>query len=119
MVVIGAGAAGVPCALAAADAGAKLRLFRKRARRFLRATRDSLRPHECCRQGCCVSWLTEQCAWRSHRDQLELWANNSGEALHWLWDKATEAGCQVVDTTKKMDEQHLGYRRAACFLFRI
>ena len=118
VVVIGAGAAGVPCALAAADAGAKVALIQKESQAVSQGnTCDSLEAStSTAGKAAVMSWLTEQCAWRSHRDQLELWANNSGEALHWLWDKATEAGCQVVDTTKKwtsnisvIDEQPVSY----------
>ena len=118
VVVIGAGAAGVPCALAAADAGAKVALIQKESQAVSQGnTCDSLEAStSAAGKAAVMSWLTEQCAWRSHRDQLELWANNSGEALHWLWDKATEAGCQVVDTTKKwtsnisvIDEQPVSY----------
>ena len=118
VVVIGAGAAGVPCALAAAEAGASVALIQKESQAVSQGnTCDSLEAStSAAGKAAVMSWLTEQCAWRSHREQLELWANNSGEALHWLWDKATEAGCQVVDTTKKwttsistIDEQPVSY----------
>ena len=104
IVVVGAGAAGVPCALAAAESGAKVALVQKESKAISQGnTCDSLVADQTDEAGraAVVSWVTEQCAWRSHRDQVNLWANNSGEALKWLWDKSTEAGCQIVDTTAK------------------
>lgn len=104
IVVVGAGAAGVPCALAAAESGAKVALVQKESKAISQGnTCDSLLADQTDEAGraAVVSWVTEQCAWRSHRDQVNLWANNSGEALKWLWDKSTEAGCQIVDTTAK------------------
>ena len=104
IVVVGAGAAGVPCALAAAEQGAKVALIQKESQAISQGnTCDSLLADQTDEAGraAVVSWITEQSAWRSHRDQVSLWAENSGEALKWLWNKSEEAGCQIQDTTAK------------------
>ena len=109
IVVVGAGAAGVPCALAAAEAGAKVALIQKESLAISQGnTCDSLILDSADPEGtgpagvaAVASWITEQCVWRSHREQVDLWAKNSGEALTWLWEKATEAGCSIQDTTAK------------------
>lgn len=104
IVIVGAGAAGVPCALSAFEQGAKVALLQKESKAISQGnTCDSILVDESDPAGVAatVSWISEECDWRSHREQVELWAHNSGEALKWLWDKSTEAGCQIVDTTKK------------------
>lgn len=104
IVVVGAGAAGVPCAMAAFEQGAKVALLQKESQAISQGnTCDSILADESDPAGVAatVSWITEECDWRSHREQVDLWAYNSGEALKWLWDKATEAGCQIQDTTAK------------------
>lgn len=102
IVVVGAGAAGVPCAMAAAEQGASVALVTKESSAISHGnTANSLVLPDTSTAGvnAVISWITEQSAWRSHREQLELWANNSGEALQWLWNKSEEAGCQINDTT--------------------
>lgn len=109
IVVVGAGAAGVPCALKAAEDGASVALIQKEVHAVSQGnTCDSLilatedqEGTEPAGVAAVVSWITEQCAWRSHREQVDLWAKNSGEALKWLWDKGTEAGCSMQDTTAR------------------
>jgi len=39
--------------------------------------------------------------YRGKREQVELWAKNSGEAIKWMLDLATAEGAQVSDTTMK------------------
>lgn len=104
VVVIGAGAAGVPAALSAFEAGAKVALLQKESNVVSQGnTCDSIILEESDPAGvqAVVSLITEDCAHRSDRRQVELWAENSGEALKWLWDIAEKAGAQVVDSTAK------------------
>lgn len=119
IVIVGAGAAGVPCALAASEKGAHVALIQKENQAVSHGnTCDSLVLPDTSEAGknAVISWITEQAAWRPHREQLELWANNSGEALHWLWEKSEAAGCQIKDTTaqwttpiKTIDGQSITY----------
>lgn len=104
IVVVGAGAAGVPCALAAFEAGAKVALIQKQSTAISQGnTCDSILLDKSDPAGveAVVSMITQDCCHRSYREQVQLWAYNSGEALTWLWDIAQKAGAQVVDSTKK------------------
>ena len=102
--VVGAGAAGVPAALSAFEAGAKVALLQKEATAISQGnTCDSIILDQTDPAGveAVVSLITEDCCHRSDREQVRLWAYNSGEALQWLWDIAQKAGAQVVDSTAK------------------
>lgn len=104
VVVVGAGAAGVPAALSAFEAGAKVALLQKEATAISQGnTCDSIILDQTDPAGveAVVSLITEDCCHRSDREQVRLWAYNSGEALQWLWDIAQKAGAQVVDSTAK------------------
>ncbi|SEO55820.1 FAD-dependent oxidoreductase [Denitrobacterium detoxificans] len=104
IVVIGAGAAGVPCALSAFEKGAKVALLQKEKTAISQGnTCDSIDIANSDPAGvqACISLTTQDCCHRTRREQAELWANNSYEALKWLWDIAQKAGAQTVDTTAK------------------
>ena len=119
VVVVGAGAAGVPAAAAAFEAGAKVALLQKEAKASSQGnTCDSILLDESDPAGVAAvaSLINQDCAHRSRRDQVMLWANNSGEALKWLWDLGEKAGAQMVDATAKwtsniqeIDGYHIGY----------
>ncbi len=104
VVVVGAGAAGVPAAGAAFEAGAKVALLQKEDAAVSQGnTCDSVLIDETAPEGVAAlaSLVTQDCDHRSHWDQVQLWAQNSGEALKWLWDLGEKAGAQMVDTTAK------------------
>lgn len=104
VVVIGAGAAGVPAAISAFQAGAKVALLQKEATAISQGnTCDSIILDGTAPGGveAVVSLVNADCCHLSDRDQVRLWAYNSGEALKWLWDIGTKAGCQMVDSTAK------------------
>ena len=104
VVVIGAGAAGVPAALSAFEAGAKVALLQKEATAVSQGnTCDSIIAEETSPAGieAVVSLITEDCCHRPDREQVRMWAYKSGEALKWLWDIAEKAGAQVTDTTAR------------------
>lgn len=104
VVVVGAGAAGVPAAISAFQAGARVALLQKEATAISQGnTCDSIIVEESDPAGveAVVSLITEDSCHRSHREQVRLWAYNSGEALKWFWDIAGQAGAQVVDSTAK------------------
>ena len=104
VVVVGAGAAGVPAAISAFQNGASVAVLQKTATAVSQGnTCDSILVDESDPAGieAVISLITEDSCHRSQRDQVKLWAYNSGEALQWLWDIAEEAGAQVTDTTAK------------------
>lgn len=119
VVVIGAGAAGVPAAISAFEAGAKVALLQKESDASSQGnTCDSILVDESDPSGvsAVASLINQDCAHRSHHDQVRLWADNSGEALKWLWDLGEKAGAKMVDATAKwtsaiqeVDGYHINY----------
>ena len=104
VVVVGAGAAGVPAAISAFQAGVKVALLQKEdAASSQGNTCDSVLKDESDPAGVAAvaSLINQDCSHRSRHDQVMLWANNSGEALKWLWDLGEQAGAQMVDSTAK------------------
>lgn len=104
IVVIGAGAAGVPAAYSAFQNGAKVALLQKESTAISQGnTADSIIVDQSDPAGvqAVVSLITQDSCYRSYREQVELWANNSYEALQWMWDIAQKSGAKVSDTTKK------------------
>lgn len=100
IVVIGAGSPGVPCALKAAEEGARVALIQKEPEAAacgnfgagIDITRSDPADVESL-----VSLLMAVSAHRPKRELIETWAKNSGEALQWLIKRSQEAGAQVVD----------------------
>lgn len=104
VVVIGAGAAGVPAAISAFQEGARVALLQKEATAISQGnTCDSILFDETAPGGveAVVSLINSDCCHRSDREQVRLWAYNSGEALKWLWEIGEKAGAQMVDSTAK------------------
>ena len=104
VVVVGAGAAGVPAAISAFQAGVKVALLQKEDTASSQGnTCDSVLKDESDPAGVAAvaSLINQDCSHRSRHDQVMLWANNSGEALKWLWDLGEQAGAQMVDSTAK------------------
>ncbi len=104
VVVIGAGAAGVPAAISAHEAGAKVALLQKEATAVSQGnTCDSIIVDQTAPGGveAVVSLINADCCHLSDREQVRLWAYNSGEALKWLWNIGEQAGAQMVDSTAK------------------
>lgn len=119
VVVVGAGASGVPCALAAAEKGAKVAVLQKESRAvsqgnfcagILRETSDPAG----------VAAVTSAYVASNHhtakREIVDIWAKNSGEAVSWLFDRAQKAGAQVMDfgnanqmAVTNMNGYHLDY----------
>ena len=84
VVVIGAGAAGVPAAISAHEAGAKEALRQKEATAVSQGnTCDSIIVDQTAPGGveAVVSLIHADCCHLSDREQVRLWASNSGEAL--------------------------------------
>lgn len=100
VVVIGAGSPGVPCALRAAELGAKVAILQKEAEAAACGNfgagilLDESEPADVERL---VSILVERSDHRAKREAIEMWAKNSGRAVKWLIEQAKEAGAQVMD----------------------
>lgn len=119
VVVVGAGASGVPAAISAYEAGARVALIQKESTAISQGnTSDSILLDESEPAGVAAveSLINQDCAHRSRRDQVDLWAHNSGEALRWLWNLGEKAGAQMVDATMKwtaaiqqVDGYHISY----------
>ena len=104
VVIVGAGAAGVPAAISAAQAGASVALIQKESTAISQgntATGILLDQSDPAGVEAVVSTLLGKHEYRGKREQVELWAKNSGEAITWLFDLAKQAGAQVSDTTAK------------------
>ena len=104
IVIVGAGAAGVPAAITAREAGATVALIQKEATAISQgntATGILLDTSDEAGVEAVVSRLLKDHQYRGKREQVELWAKNSGEAIKWVLDLATAEGAQVSDTTMK------------------
>ena len=104
VVIVGAGAAGVPAAISAEEAGATVALIQKEATAISQgntATGILLDGSDPAGVSAVVSTLLKEHQFRGNRAQVELWAKNSGEAITWIFDLAQKVGAQVSDTTKK------------------
>ena len=104
VVIVGAGAAGIPAAITAKEAGASVAVIQKESTAISQgntATGILLDKSDPAGVEAVVSKLISEHDFRAKREQVELWAKNSGEAITWLFNLAQQCGAQVSDTTKK------------------
>lgn len=107
VVVIGAGASGVPAALSAFEAGAKVALLQKESQAIAQGNSGSgidLATSDPADIANLVSQLIADSQHRPNRELVELWAQNSGEAVKWVIEKSLEGGAQVID---QGNQQHM------------
>ncbi len=107
VVVVGAGAAGVPAALSAFEAGAKVALLQKESQAIAQGNSGSgidLATSDPADIANLVSQLIADSQHRPNRELVELWAQNSGEAVKWVIEKSLEGGAQVID---QGNQQHM------------
>lgn len=100
VVVVGAGAAGVPAALSAAEAGAKVGVLQKESivvSQGNSGTGIDLEKSNPAGVEALVSKLVKDNNHRANRAIIEVWARNSGEAVRWVIDRALKGGAQVID----------------------
>lgn len=100
VVVVGAGASGVPAALSAAENGAKVAVLQKHPMPVAQGNTGSgidLATTDKAGIEALVSKLMADNNHRSNPDILREWAYNSGEAVRWVMDRAKRGGAQVVD----------------------
>ncbi|ABS07309.1 FAD-dependent oxidoreductase [Shewanella baltica] len=104
VIVVGAGASGVPAALSAAENGAKVAVLQKQAIVVAQGNTGSgidLKTTPKASVEAMVSRLMSDSAHRCHPELLRSWAYNSGEAISWVIDRAKQGGAQVVDQGTK------------------
>lgn len=91
VVVVGAGSAGVPAALAAFENGATVALLQKEATAISQGGASAgidLEKSDPEGVAALVSLLMEANQFRSRRDLIQAWVDNSAEAMNWMIDKA-------------------------------
>lgn len=100
VVVVGAGAAGVACALSAVENGASVAVLQKEPTAISQGNFCSgilLDSSDPAGVEAIVSAYMLSNHHSSRREIIDIWAKNSGEAVTWLIDRAVEAGAQVVN----------------------
>ncbi|GGI71415.1 FAD-dependent oxidoreductase [Shewanella gelidii] len=105
VVVVGAGASGVPAALSAAENGANVAVLQKQAIVVSQGnTGSGLDLSKCDKAGveALVNRLMADSAHRCHPDLVREWAYNSGEAVAWVIDRAKKGGAQVQNQYSKV-----------------
>ena len=100
VVVVGAGASGVPAALSAAENGAKVAVIQKHPMPVSQGNTGSgidLATSEKPGIEALVAKLISDSAHRCSPALIRQWAYSSGEAVRWVIDRAKQGGAQVVD----------------------
>ena len=91
VVVVGAGAAGVPAAGWAAELGAKVALLQKEATVVSQGNCGSAIIKSRSTEAGIAKWIHHTnglCDWRADTEQLRAYAEHSEEAMMWLWNRA-------------------------------
>lgn len=104
VVIVGAGASGVPAACAAIEAGVSVALIQKESSAISQgntATGIIVEESDPAGVEAVASRLLKEHQYRANRAQIDLWTQNSGEAIKWVLDTATAEGAQVADATPK------------------
>ncbi|WP_041450554.1 FAD-dependent oxidoreductase [Anaeromyxobacter dehalogenans] len=100
VVVVGAGAAGVPAALSAAEHGASVAVIQKAPFAISQGnsgTGIDLAKSDKAGVEALVAKLLADNAHRPNPKLIRQWAYNSGEAVSWVIDRAKRGGAQVID----------------------
>lgn len=109
VVVVGAGASGVPAALSAAENGAKVAVIQKAPFALSQGNSGSGINLEKSDKAGVEALVARIVAANQHRCNPALtrqWAYNSGEAVRWVIDRAKKGGSPVID---QGNLQHRGY----------
>jgi len=100
VVVVGAGASGVPAALSAAENGATVAVLQKQdivVSQGNSGTGIDLARSEPAGIEALVAKLIKDNCHRCNPKLIRLWAYHSGEAVTWVIDRAKQGGAQVID----------------------
>ncbi len=104
VVVVGAGASGVPAATSAVEAGAKVAVLQKEDTVISQGNTGSgidLAKSHPAAVAAIQARLIKDCGHRSNPKLIKVWAENGGEAVKWVISKVTEAGGQAEDQGNK------------------
>ena len=104
VIVVGAGASGVPAALSAAENGAKVAVIQKHPTIVSQGNTGSgidLATSDKAGVEALVALLMNDNNHRCNPALLRQWAYNSGEAVRWVIDRAKKGGATVVDQGSK------------------
>ncbi|WP_346857675.1 FAD-dependent oxidoreductase [uncultured Draconibacterium sp.] len=122
VVVVGAGASGVPAALSALENGASVAVLQKENVAISQGNSGAgidLAASDKAGVEALVSRLMKDNAHRCNPKLLREWAYNSGEAVSWMIDRAKKAGAKVIDQGNlqqvnilKMNGYNLGFHTA-------
>ena len=100
VVVIGAGASGIPAALSAKEAGATVALLQKQDQAVSQGnsgTGIDLTKSDPAGVAALVEHLIYDSASRADRKLIQMWADYSGEAVKWVLDKAIAGGAPAAN----------------------
>ncbi|WP_417762914.1 FAD-binding protein [Shewanella sp.] len=100
VIVVGAGASGVPAALSAREAGASVACLQKQAFAVSQGNTGSgidLKTSDKSAVEALVNRLMADNQHRSHPGLIRKWAYNSGEAVSWTINRIKQGGGQVED----------------------
>ena len=100
VVIVGAGASGVPAALSAAEHGAKVAVLQKENIIVSQGNSGAgidLAASDPAGIEALVALLMKDNAHRCNQALLRQWAYNSGNVVTWVMDRAKQAGAHVVD----------------------
>lgn len=113
IVIVGAGASGIACAMSAKEAGASsIAVLQKESQAYSAGnTGTGIVLDQTAPGGVetVVSLLLKEHEYRSSREQVEIWARNSGEAVKWMQKLAITAGVpadNAIDNTKKWNSSN-------------
>lgn len=100
VLVVGAGASGIPAALSAAENGAKVAVIQKQSMVVSQGNTGSgldLAKSDKAGIEALVARLNADSAHRCNPALIRSWAYNSGEAISWVIDRAKKGGATVED----------------------
>jgi succinate dehydrogenase/fumarate reductase flavoprotein subunit len=100
VVIVGAGASGVPAALSAAEHGARVAVLQKENIIVSQGNSGAgidLAASDPAGVEALIARLMKDNAHRCNPKLLKQWAYNSGEVVNWVIDRAKQSGAQVID----------------------
>ncbi|MDR0513856.1 MAG: FAD-dependent oxidoreductase [Coriobacteriaceae bacterium] len=100
VVVVGAGASGIPAALSANEKGAAVALLQKESRASSNGntgTGIDLANSDPAGVEALIALLIKDCNYRSNRALVEKWAYRSGEAVKWVIEQSLKGDATVID----------------------
>lgn len=106
IIVIGAGASGVPCAVKAYQDGAKVLVLQKEATVVSQGGGCNGIEVDQSDPSAILNFIhetTKVCTYRNDREQTKVYAYSSGEAVHWYYDEAIASGYQINGAPGSVD----------------